>query len=88
MYITRNDHKIYVKVFNPIIRIVLFNIVNSIKGAYLVSKNQPFKYMVGKTCEGDGVIDIENPKELHGEKNYCVCLELVEEEQIFEEIKG
>lgn len=85
---TRRDHKLYVHVLSPRIRIELLNIGNSLKGAYLVSTKQPLEYSVGKTCEGDGVIEVEIPKELHGEKNYCVCLELAEEEPIFEDIKG
>jgi len=41
-----------------------------------------------RTCEGDGKIEVEIPEELHNAKNYCVCLELVEKEPIFEAIKG
>jgi alpha-L-fucosidase len=85
---TRREHKLYVHVLSPRIRIELLNIGNKLTGAYLVSNHQQLEYFTGITCEGDGVVEVGLPKELHGKKNYCVCLELVEEEPVFESIKG
>ena len=39
-----------------------------------------------KCCEGNSMIEVELPEKLQGAKNYCVCLELEEEEPIFEAI--
>jgi alpha-L-fucosidase len=85
---TRREHKLYVHVLSPRIRIELLNIGNELTGAYLVSNHQKLEYFTGITCEGDGVVEVALPTELHSEKNYCVCLELVEEEPIFESIKS
>ena len=85
---TRREHKLYVHVLSPRIRIELLNVGNQLTGAYLVRNGQKLDYRVLRSCEGDGMIEVEIPEELHNEKNYCVCLELVEEEPIFESIKG
>ena len=34
------------------------------------------------------MIEVELPENLRSQKNFCVCLELAEEEPIFESIKG
>ena len=85
---TRREHNLYVHVLSPRIRIELLNVGNQLTGAYLVRNGQKLDYRVLRSCEGDGMIEVEIPEELHNEKNYCVCLELVEEEPIFESIKG
>ncbi|HJB28565.1 MAG TPA: alpha-L-fucosidase [Candidatus Blautia faecavium] len=84
---TRREHKLYVHVLSPRIRIELLNVGNQLKGAYIVSSKQQLEYRVLRSCEGDGMIEVDIPKELHEAKNYCVCLELVEEDPIFESIK-
>jgi alpha-L-fucosidase len=84
---TRREHKLYVHVLSPRIRIELLNVGNALTGAYLVDSHQKLNYHTARTCEGDGVVEVELPQELHDKKNYCVCLELVEEEPVFESIK-
>lgn len=84
---TRREHKLYVHVLTPRIRIELLNVANQLSGAYLVSSGQKLSYRYDRTCEGDAFVEVEIPKEMHEAKNYCVCLELVEEEPIFESIK-
>ena len=85
---TRKPHKLFVHVLSPRIRIELLNIGNRIKGAYLVSDHTPLEYRTDRTCEGDGMVEVNLPDALKNAKNYCVCLELEEEEPIFESIKG
>ena len=85
---TGREHKLYVHVLSPRIRIELMNVGNRLTGAYLVSSGQKLEYRFMKSCEGDSMIEVEIPEELHNQKNYCVCLELEEEEPIFESIKG
>jgi alpha-L-fucosidase len=85
---TRREHKLYVHVLSPRIRIELLNIGNRLTGAYLVRSHQPLECLTLITCEGDGMVEVRLPEELHTQKNYCVCLELVEEDPIFESIKG
>jgi alpha-L-fucosidase len=86
--LTRKDHKLYVHVLSPRIRIELINVGNQLTGAYLVSNHQPLEYCTSITCEGDGMAEVALPEELHDKKNYCVCMELAEKEPIFESIKG
>lgn len=84
---TRKAHKLYVHVLSPRIRIELLNVANQLNGAYLVSTGERLNYTTGKVCEGDSMVEVELPKKLHEAKNYCVCLELKEEEPIFEPIR-
>ena len=85
---TRRDHKLYVHVLSPRIRIELLNVGNQLTGAYLVSTGEQLPFNVSRTCEGDGMIEVSVPESMHQSKNYCVCLELKEEEPIFEPILG
>lgn len=84
---TRRDYKLYVHVLSPRIRVELLNIGNTVKNAYLVSTGENLPFAVMKTCEGDGMVEVAVPERLHGEKNYCICIELGECDPIFESIK-
>ncbi len=84
---TRRDYKLYLHVLSPRIRIELLNISNTLKGAYLVRDRRALSFKAGKTCEGYSQLEVEIPEELRTEKNYCVCLELAEEEPVFEPIR-
>ena len=64
----------------------LLNIANQLKGAYLVSTGEKLSCRALKCCEGNSMIEVELPVELQDAKNYCVCLELEEEDPIFEAI--
>ena len=61
---------------------------NELKDAYVLSTGERLEYSTLKCCEGDGMIEVELPENLRSQKNFCVCLELAEEEPIFESIKG
>lgn len=83
---TKRPHKLYVHVLAPRYRVELLNIGNQLKGAYVVSTGEKLPCRALKCCEGNSMIEIELPEKLQGAKNYCVCLELEEEEPIFEAI--
>ena len=73
-------------VLAPRYRVELLNIGNQLKGAYVVSTGEKLPCRALKCCEGNSMIEVELPEKLQGAKNYCVCLELEEEEPIFEAI--
>ena len=52
----------------------------------MVSTGEKLPCRALKCCEGNSMIEVELPEKLQGAKNYCVCLELEEEEPIFEAI--
>ena len=83
---TKRPHKLYVHVLAPRYRVELLNIGNQLKGAYVVSTGEKLPCRALKCCEGNSMIEVELPEKLQGAKNYCVCLELEEEEPIFEAI--
>ncbi|MDD3217668.1 MAG: alpha-L-fucosidase [Lachnospiraceae bacterium] len=85
---TQKDYKLYVHILQPRLRVELLNVANNVKEVYLVKDHSPLPYMVGKVCEGDSVIEVELPKELHEKKNYAICVEMEEKEPIFEDLKG
>ena len=83
---TKRPHKLYVHVLAPRYRVELLNIGNQLKGAYVVSTGEKLPCRALKCCEGNSMVEVELPEKLQGAKNYCVCLELEEEEPIFEAI--
>lgn len=86
--LTRKDHKLYVHVFKPRRRVELLNIANKITGAYMVSDKRKLEFETAITCEGCSSIEVELPSDCFDKKNYSICLEMEEEEPIFEPIKG
>jgi len=84
--LTQKDHKLFVHIMRPIIRIELENVANKIKRAYLVKDGNelPFREML--TCEGFHRLEVTIPENLHDEINYCVCIETEEKDPIFEPI--
>ena len=86
--LTRKEHKLYVHVLRPQMRIELLNVANRVKGAYLVRNHQELACHARKICEGDSMVEVELPDNLRHEKKYAVCIELEEEEPVFEPIRG
>ena len=86
--LTRKDHKLYVHVFKPRRRVELINIANKITGAYLVADKRELEFKTSTTCEGNSAIDVELPEDYFDRKYFSVCLEMEEEEPIFEPIIG
>ena len=86
--LTRKDHKLYVHVFKPRRRVELINIANKITGAYLVADKRKLEFKTSMTCEGNSAIDVELPEDYFDRKYFSVCLEMEEEEPIFEPIIG
>ncbi len=86
--LTRKDHKLYVHVFKPRRRVELINIANKITGAYLVADKQALEFKTSMTCEGCSAIEVELPEAYFDRKNFSICLEMEEEEPIFEPIIG
>lgn len=83
---TCKSNKLYIHIFKKRKRIELLNIANTITKAYIVHKHQKLNYTTGHTCEKCSVIEIQMPENYADRKNYCVCLEMVEKEPIFEAI--
>lgn len=86
--LTRKDHKLYVHVFKPRRRVDLLNIGNKITGAYLVTDKRKLEFETSMTCEGDSMIEVDVPEDYFDRQYYSICLEMEEEEPIFEPIKG
>lgn len=86
--LTRKAHKLYVHVFRPQMRLELLNVANQVKRAYLVGDRRELVCRSRKICEGDSMVEVDLPEDLRGQKNYAVCIELQEEQAIFEPIRG
>lgn len=86
--LTRKNYKLYVHVFRPQMRLELLNVANKVKRAYLVRDNRELICRARKICEGDSMVEVDLPAELKGQKNYAVCIELEEENPVFEPIRG
>ncbi len=83
---TCRDFRLYIHVLEPRVRVELLNIANTVTNAYRLSDHRELKFTMGKVCEGDNFIEIDFPEDLQKEKNFCICLELLEKDLIFEEI--
>lgn len=84
--ITGREHKLYLHVLSPMVRICLVNIGNTITNAYLLKDGRSLEYSYGKTCEGDGFIQVELPEDMWEESYFCVCVEMEEAGPVYEDI--
>ncbi len=85
---TRKDHKLFVHMLQPKVRIELMNVGNRVKRGYLLKDGTELEVKNLLACEGDAMIEVELPEYLQNQKNYCICLETEEKEPVFEPIKG
>ena len=83
---TRRDYKLYLHVFKEKKRVELLNVGNKVKKAYILETGQELEYLDIPACEGNGLIEVEIPKEYQDKKYYVICLETMEKEPIFEPI--
>jgi len=86
--LTRKDHKLYLHVFKPRVRLELLNIANTITDACLVSDGRKLEFDAVIACEGNSIIEVEIPADHHNRAYYTVCLQMAEPEPIFEPIRG
>ncbi len=85
--LTCKDYHLYAHVFHKVPRVEILNIENKVKRAYLLETGQELEFIVGKTCEGDGFINVELPEEYKEKTYYCIGLELEEETPVFHAIR-
>ncbi|MDO5134477.1 MAG: alpha-L-fucosidase [Eubacteriales bacterium] len=85
--LTCKEHHLYAHVFCKVPRVEILNIENRVKRAYLLETGQELEVISGRTCEGDGFIDIELPKEYKDKTYYCIGMELEEEMPVFHSIQ-
>lgn len=83
---TSKDYKLFVHVLQPRTRVEVINIANKVKRTYIVKDGRELEFSVGTVCEGDGYIEVELPEDIRSQKNYVVCIELMEKDLIFEDI--
>lgn len=85
--LTCKEHHLYAHVFHKVPRVEILNINNKVKRAYLLETGEELDFIVGRTCEGDGFINIELPAEYKEKTYYCIGMELEEEMPIFHDIQ-
>lgn len=83
---THRKNKLYIHIFEPKSKLEILNCSNKVKGAYLLKNGKKLDCICDKSCEGDAVVIVDIPKEMHEEAFYCVCLEIEEEMPIFDPI--
>ena len=84
---TRKPRKLFVHVLESRVRVELLNIANTFTGAYLVENGEPLDVKTYRTCEGDAMVEVRLPATLQSRSHYCVCLDMAEDEPIFEPIR-
>lgn len=85
--LTTKDYKLYMHILQPMVRVDVMNIGNRVKRVYLVRDGRELEYVVEKSCEGEGYIEVEIPVSMQQDKNYVIGIDLVEKDLIFEDIR-
>jgi len=86
--LTVKPHRLYVHVFSARMRVELLNVANKVTKARLLKDGRELEFELLTVCEGDSLIEVHLPVDMHDASYYCVCLELEEEAPIFEEIRA
>ncbi len=86
---TAKPHKLFIHVIEPIVkyRLEILNIANTVKEVYLLKNGEKLDFDYGRTCEGDGYLNIYLPKQYRDVSSYCICVKYKEELPAFEEIR-
>lgn len=86
---TGKDYRLYIHLQNPVSKLLLNNISNTIKKAYLLHSHKAVIGNCVKSCEGDSCWMFELPEsvaEFHP-IDTVICVEMGEKEVIFEPLK-
>lgn len=86
--LTGKPNKLFLHVQKSKKRLEILNCHLTPVKAYVLKDNRPVEVKATATCEGDGVVIVELPKDLRMEKNYCVCIEMKEKTPCFEPLRG
>lgn len=86
---TCKPHKLFAHVVEPIHKknLEILNIDNTVKRAYITDTGEELEVEYGKSCEGDGYLNVRLPDDYREKKYYCVTIEYSEEKPIFSEIR-
>ena len=85
---TAKPGKLFIHVVEPIgrYRLEILNMNNTIQRVSIVKTGEELEYHYGRTCEGDGYMNIVLPEKYRYADYYCICVEYEEEYPVFEEI--
>ena len=86
--LTQKPHRLYIHVFSPRLRVEILNVANKITKARLLKDGRELPFEMLTVCEGDSMIEVHMPEDMHNESYYCVCLEMEEEAPIFEPLRA
>lgn len=86
---TCKPHKLFAHVVEPIHKknLEILNIDNTVKRAYITDTGEELEVEYGKSCEGDGYLNVRLPDDYREKMYYCVTIEYDEEKPIFSEIR-
>jgi alpha-L-fucosidase len=85
---TRKPHMLFIHVFKGQKRsIYLPNVGNKVEKATVLKSGESLPFELTKDCEGHSVIEIELPSSLREKSNYCVALQMAEDEPVFESVR-
>ena len=86
-YFTCRKGKIYIHVFDDIEDVYILNIANTPKRAYILADHTPLQVVTRTTCEGDSSWRIAWPEKRMKQIDTVICVEMEEDEPIFEPIR-
>lgn len=84
--LTQKPYHLYVHVFQPKKIIELLNVASKVKRAWVLESGLELEAHTLKACEGNSMVEVFLPEEIHERSFYCICLELEEENPIFQPI--
>ncbi|MDO4284709.1 MAG: alpha-L-fucosidase [Eubacteriales bacterium] len=84
---TRKAHKFFIHVTEPQVRPEIINFNATIQKAYILENGKEVGWEIEATCEGPHILSLTLPEEYKERDHYCICLEIEEEQPVFEEIR-
>jgi alpha-L-fucosidase len=87
-YFTAKKGKLFIHIFEDMDRAYLLNIANKPRSCYRLADGMPLTLKERTTCEGDSSWLISLPPRRKDEIDQVVCVEIEENDIVFEPIKG
>lgn len=84
--LTAKAHKLFIHMLRPFDKLHLMNIGNTIRRAYLLQTGEEIEVKQSITCEGDSSWEFPSLPARLDSIDTVICVELVEEELVFEQL--
>ena len=85
---TGKPHRLFLHILKPMKRLEILNCFCHPEKATVLDNGLELEVNEAASCEGDSTLIVEIPMDMRSRKNYCVCVDLLEEVPVFEPLRG